>query len=518
MPNCAPSSRRRVDPVDAAPRVRRRRGGGSRPRRGTGRAGLAGLVVAAVVIGCRIGGVAPPGPDPEGLTPTAVVREVPPLRVEGRRFVDPAGRVVLLRGVNLSGDSKVPPFRPIDDPAQLDPLPGMGFNAVRLQFIWEAYEPEPGHYDESYLARMVAVAGDCHARGLYVVVDIHQDGFSRFSAHGCGAGFPSWAVSPRAGLDDPDNGCRCKEWFVKLVTDPGFFKSAHDFYADAYGARTRFLAMLGRIASAFAACPGVVGYDLLNEPWADEAGELDPLHEDEAVAIRARHPSAILFVAGHASTGSGLQTRLPRPRFANFAYAPHYYMPLAMLRKAWDGNARPIDRAFATMEGKAAEWGVPLFVGEYGIGAEAKRGGDYVAAVLDDLDAVLGSGAQWCYTPHWTPERRDGWNMEDFSIVDDHLRPRPNVRPRPRPLKVAREPTRDHFQPPGPLPARLEFSWDAVADRGATELIGPSSLFPPNSTLDIVPPPPHAPATSPRQLLLIRVPIDGPARVALTSP
>ncbi len=492
------------------------------PSRAPGRVTCAAtLVAAAVVFGCRIGGVSPPIAGPVDLAPASAVVGTPMLRVEGRRFVDPAGRVVLLRGVNLSGDSKVPPFLPIDDPAQLDPLPALGFNAVRLQFLWEAYEPEPGRYDESYLARMVAVAGDCHARGLYVVIDIHQDGFSRFSAHGCGAGFPSWAISPRAELDTPDNGCGCREWFVKLVTDPGFFKSAHDFYADAYGVRTKFLAMLGRIAGAFSACPGVVGYDLLNEPWGDEADELDPLHEAEAVAIRARHPSAILFVAGHASTGGGLQTRLPRPRFDNFAYAPHYYMPLAMLRRAWDGNARPIDRAFATMEAKAAEWGVPLFVGEYGIDAGARGGGNYVAAVLDDLDAVLGSGAQWCYTPHWTPERRDGWNMEDFSIVDGSLITRANFRPRPCPLKVAGNPTHFRYESPGPPgcpPARLEFAWDALPDRGATEVFVPSSVFPVGSTLQVEPVGASCVRDEARQLLVIQVPTAGPARVALTAP
>ena len=31
-------------------------------------------------------------------------------------------------------------------------------NAVRLLFLWEAYEPERGEYDEAYLGRMVAIA------------------------------------------------------------------------------------------------------------------------------------------------------------------------------------------------------------------------------------------------------------------------------------------------------------------------------------------------------------------------
>jgi endoglycosylceramidase len=279
--------------------------------------------------------------------------------------------------------------------------------------------------------------------------------------------------------------------------------------------------MTGRAAAGFATCPAVVGYDLLNEPWADEADELAPLHEGEAAAIRSAHPAAILFVAGHAATGSGFQTKLPRPAFGNFAYAPHYYMPLAMALDGWCGSTGPIDRAFANMEGKAAEWGVPLFVGECGIGAGARRGGDYVAAILADLDAVLGSGAQWSYTPHWTPDRRDGWNMEDFSVVDDRLRPRANFRPRPYPQKVAGEPSLFRYQPPGPPgcpPARMEFAWDAVAGLGATEVFVPSAVFPADSTLEVSPGGIECTRDEARQLLLVRVPGDGPARVILTAP
>ncbi len=87
-----------------------------------------------------------------GQLPPAPTLGKPRLRASGKFFTDPAGRVVILRGVNMSGDAKVPPFLPLADPTLLDQLPPLGVNIIRLVFIWEAYEPAPGRFDELYLA------------------------------------------------------------------------------------------------------------------------------------------------------------------------------------------------------------------------------------------------------------------------------------------------------------------------------------------------------------------------------
>src|SRR5438445_8674139 len=87
------------------------------------------------------------------------------LRVDGTQLRDSAGAAVMLRGVDVAGNSKVPPFRAVSDPAQLDPLPRWGMNVVRLLFTWEAYEPQPGAYDAAYLDYYVATAKAAAARG-----------------------------------------------------------------------------------------------------------------------------------------------------------------------------------------------------------------------------------------------------------------------------------------------------------------------------------------------------------------
>jgi endoglycosylceramidase len=400
--------------------------------------------------------------------------------VQGRHFVDERGRVVILRGVNLSGDSKVPPFAPCRGPADLDPLPDLGFNVIRLLFIWEAYEPSPGDYDEGYLRDLNSIAAAAHRRGLATIVDIHQDGFSRFASRGAGSGFPRWAVSPRCRPYQPDNGLGCRNWPIRMISDPVMHRSFGDFYADTHGVRTRYLEMVYRVAAGFASVPGVIGYDLLNEPWGDERSQIAPLYRDESRAILEAHPSAILLVEGHIATNCGFRTRLPRPEFDQAVYAPHYYCPITYAIGRWHGARLGLSRAFWAMAETARDWQTPLFIGEFGIGAQIIGAGEYVRTFYDRLDAALASGAQWNYTPRWNAETKDGWNGEDFSILDPVGAPRATLDPRPYPRATAGVPLRFEYEDGGPArrPRSIEFDWDNDPTLGETEVFLPATGFP----------------------------------------
>lgn len=395
------------------------------------------------------------------------------LRVVGDHFVDESGAVVVLRGVNVAGDSKVPPFRPALDTTIFDPLPGFGFNTVRLLFTWEAFEPERGAYDASYLDYYVKAVRAAVARGLYVVVDFHQDAYSRYALGGCGEGAPHWALDPAIAKAEPDNGPKCKTWGVSLVTDEENHALFTSFYADVNGVRTAYLAMVTEVAKALATEPGVIGYDLMNEPWSDAEGtELAAFHADGFAAIRSASPKAIAFLSPRAYTSSGAQTELPKPALTNAAYAPHFYDATVIVLHSWSG-IEP-EEPFARMTGKAAEWDVPLFLGEFGAPPNAHRGLDYVDMLYRRLDEGFHSGAQWVYTPGWTEEKKDGWNVEDLSIVDGSRKLRDNFRVRPHPRRIAGEPSAFvvTHEPP-----TLELSWQHDPTRGETTAFLPVTAW-----------------------------------------
>jgi endoglycosylceramidase len=183
----------------------------------------------------------------------------------------------------------------------------------------------------------------------------------------------------------------------------------------------------------------VIGYDLLNEPGGDEAGEVGPLYRDAAAAVRAVDPDALLLIepsAAAVSLGGG-QKRLPRLEGANVVYSPHYYDFGLNLWGSWAGSRWLMHEAVRKMEARAAAWNVPLLVGEVGAPARGWRAGEHMAALWQELDRVLASGAQWVYAPLWNEVAKDGWNREDFSIVDGRGGLRANFAVRPCPQRVA---------------------------------------------------------------------------------
>ena len=57
--------------------------------------------------------------------------------------------------------------------------------------MWEAVERTEGKYDKEYLNNIETLINKLGKAGIYTLVDMHQDAFSRLS---CGEGFPDYVA------------------------------------------------------------------------------------------------------------------------------------------------------------------------------------------------------------------------------------------------------------------------------------------------------------------------------------
>ncbi len=117
------------------------------------------------------------------------------VRTDRTYLRDGYGRYVFFHGINVSGSNKVPasvdpqtgipsyvgkPFPLEIAHRELKRLADKGFNSIRLLVMWEGVEPtRRGEYDQEYLAYIRRVVEIAQEYGLYVLMDFHQDMFTR---------------------------------------------------------------------------------------------------------------------------------------------------------------------------------------------------------------------------------------------------------------------------------------------------------------------------------------------------
>lgn len=121
-----------------------------------------------------------------------------PVHTERTYFKDAEGRYVHFRGVNVSGDTKVPrmldvplsngrdftfvgrPFPAEEADRWLSQIKALGFNAIRLLFIWEAVFPDARDQpDEDFLDHFEEIVKKANEHGIYVLINLHENLWSR---------------------------------------------------------------------------------------------------------------------------------------------------------------------------------------------------------------------------------------------------------------------------------------------------------------------------------------------------
>lgn len=187
------------------------------------------------------------------------------LRAAGDRFLDGDGHQVILHGLNLVDKSADWTDYAWVGEQDYAAMRDWGFNCIRLGFTWASIEPQPGQYSEKAIVELRKRVVWAKKYGLHVVLDMHQDLYSMKYSDGA----PEWATL----TDGKPHIADGKVWSDAYVTSPAVQTAMDNFYANkegpgGVGLQDRYAGAWRFIASHFADEPAVIGYDLMNEPFA----------------------------------------------------------------------------------------------------------------------------------------------------------------------------------------------------------------------------------------------------------
>ncbi|MCW2545337.1 MAG: hypothetical protein JWM40_2889 [Frankiales bacterium] len=370
------------------------------------------------------------------------------------------GRSVLLRGVNVAGlgDYWRPDLRrsyPIDPAAYrngtcprtdvtIEPPPvcaadlphiaRLGFNHIRLTLSWSLLEPKPGLIDGMYLRRIDQVLQWARGARLWVVLDVHQDAWSKYAytRGSCPPGLdktpgfdgaPLWATVTTLpfctiqGTRELDTGVALN--FQRFWSDvPG---------PDGIGLQEHLAHVMAVLAHRYAHNDTVLGYDLLNEPSPGTA--LPPVAELQInryfgtaiAAMRAAAPGfrQLVFVEPDVARA----TLTPEPTellpfsvfsdYRNVVYAPHVYTGV-FTADAIAGQPGALQSAQADWDAAVADarrLGLPIWVGEFGNGPAEDR--TFLLPAFAQMNARGIGGAMWI----WQENHNDTNASQTWSVA-----------------------------------------------------------------------------------------------------
>jgi len=254
---------------------------------------------------------------PEGTAPAG---SLPWLRVEhpaGARpyIADPEGRLVLLHGAIPGGlidfwsgtdptKTEPAPHYPIDPAAYAGRCPAnsatirvpplcqndvsemraLGFNVIRLALSWSLLEPQRGIYSRQYLDRVAQVVGWARAQGLYVILDIHQNAYSRYVGRPTEPPLPGgkppglWDYSGAPKWATYTDLLPSEVYLGQREVNPAVLEADSNFWYNRAGLQDEYIGALAAIARRFKSDSTVAGYGIFNEPWP--GWNLSPGFED----------------------------------------------------------------------------------------------------------------------------------------------------------------------------------------------------------------------------------------------
>lgn len=307
------------------------------------------------------------------------------LRVADGRIADGAGNEVLLRGVNVNqlvdfyqydpNHEATTPFTEDD----VEKIASYGFNVIRLNISWSALEPERGNYDSAYLKKIDNAVKWGEKHGVYIVIDMHQDGWWNVGSEKdqqCRPGTePMWGYDGAPEWATITDGApRCQ--FQGRDISPAGNRAFEHFFFNTDGIRDALAETWGMLGGRYQDEPMVAGYDLFNEPGFGETApattalKLGEFYDSAIAEIRKTGAEQIVFVEPSILwSGLGFEVG-PHPAFTsdpNIVFSPHLYAESITMDR--DLGITPIitmDRQFKLAQRVADAYDTVVWSGEYG--------------------------------------------------------------------------------------------------------------------------------------------------------
>lgn len=344
------------------------------------------------------------------------------------RFIkDQYGRTLILHGLNTASNAKSSEdHMPNLVPADIDREVQWGFNAVRLLTFWEAIEPDSGYYDETYFNNFEERVNWYTERGMYVIVDFHQDIYSRLFG---GSGFPEWTIFTN-GIPIPEE--PVTPWWLNAL-NPAVEAAHRNFWQNPNYSwlQDRYILMLQEMINRVKDNPMVIGYDIMNEPHSGniqktlntnfEKGQLKRFYDKAVAGIREVDQEKYIFYEPQSLlTNSGLLSHLPkvedvRAGDPRMVYSPHCY-PLFQDFGNGDYNQSAEDNVALWEYHRSLELDrhqTPMLIGEFAVrtGTDNFQGyQEYLKDMLDVADRLQSNWTYWSNDKNGTqsPTNEDG--------------------------------------------------------------------------------------------------------------
>ena len=321
-----------------------------------------------------------------------------------------------LRGVNLNSlgdyyqdDPHLPPVVPVTG-ADWDAMAAHGFNVVRLLVSWSALEPRPGTIDGAYLALIRRTVRDAARRGIYSVIDMHQDAWGKYIASprgvACPAGHePGDRLGRRAAVGDDHRRREHVHARHRARTARPCSPRGTASTPTATASRPTSSQVWGALGRAFAREPAVAGFDLLNEPNHGHRHRLRraPRHATSPGRSTRSAPASAPATASRIpvffeTTVFGVPVPVGFTTDRNVVFEGHNYGESI--------GDLPIEGVFDYFQALATQYDAPLWIGEYGWFSDPPAQRSKLVRYSAKEDALLTAGDAWwqwrqaCGDPH----------------------------------------------------------------------------------------------------------------------